>query len=458
MKLKVVALCLLLACAALRPATAAAQEPDAKTQRDAALLASKALRTAYRENLSEDEKAAGLSLVWSEARFNFVNFDLVPELDWDALYLSYLPRVRQTKTTKEFYNVLEEFLAKLKDGHTNLTYPKELHDEVYARPLLRTRLVEERVLVVRADESLRREGVAPGLEVVAVDGVPVREYAERRVMPFMSASTRQDLETRAYEYWLLRGPAGQPVELTLRDGEGRETKKAVPRVPTAEARKAAAPLPPFEFKMLPGNVAYVALNSFGNDEAAKQFEAKFAEISQSEALVFDVRENGGGNSSVGWRVLGHLTDKYHLVTRWRTRQYRPSFRAWNRLHDAFFYGESGFLPAKVARHYAKPVVVLTSPRTYSAAEDFASAFDVMRRGLIVGEPTGGSTGQPLFFELPGGGNARVTTKRDTYPDGTEFVGSGVQPDRAVRPTVEDLRRGRDSVLEAALELLKKGEK
>lgn len=42
------------------------------------------------------------------------------------------------------------------------------------------------------------------------------------------------------------------------------------------------------------------------------------------------------------------------------------------------------------------VVVLTSPRTYSAAEDFASAFDVMRRGLIVGEPTGGSTGQPLF--------------------------------------------------------------
>jgi carboxyl-terminal processing protease len=73
----------------------------------------------------------------------------------------------------------------------------------------------------------------------------------------------------------------------------------------------------------------------------------------------------------------------------------------------------------------------------------------------VGEPTGGSTGQPLMFNLPGGGLARVCTKRDTYPDGREFVGVGIQPQVLVRPTVEDFRAGRDTVLEAALELLRK---
>lgn len=40
------------------------------------------------------------------------------------------------------------------------------------------------------------------------------------------------------------------------------------------------------------------------------------------------------------------------------------------------------------------------------------------------------------------------------PDGTDFVGSGVQPDKLVRPTIADFRSGRDTVLEAALQELK----
>ena len=93
---------------------------------------------------------------------------------------------------------------------------------------------------------------------------------------------------------------------------------------------------------------------------------------------------------------------------------------------------------------------MTSPRTFSAAEDFCLAFDFLKRGTIIGEPTGGSTGQPLFFKLPGGGSARVCTKHDVYPDGKEFVGVGVQPNKLVVPTIADLRANRDTVLEAAL--------
>jgi len=77
-------------------------------------------------------------------------------------------------------------------------------------------------------------------------------------------------------------------------------------------------------------------------------------------------------------------------------------------------------------------------------------FDAMKRGEIVGEPTGGSTGQPLMITLPGGGSARVCTKHDRYPDGKEFVGVGIQPAVVVHPTVEDFRAGRDTVLDAAL--------
>ena len=78
----------------------------------------------------------------------------------------------------------------------------------------------------------------------------------------------------------------------------------------------------------------------------------------------------------------------------------------------------------------------------------------MKRGPMIGEPTGGSTGQPLFFALPGGLKARVRSRHDTYPDGKEFVDVGVQPNIVIHPTVKGFRSGRDEVLEAAVKYLR----
>lgn len=72
----------------------------------------------------------------------------------------------------------------------------------------------------------------------------------------------------------------------------------------------------------------------------------------------------------------------------------------------------------------------------------------------MGQPSFGSTGQPIRIDLPGGGTARVCSLRCTYPDGREFVGYGVQPDIFVEPTVQALLDGTDLVLEKGLEILK----
>ena len=50
--------------------------------------------------LDEDQRVAGLSRLWSEAKFNFASFDLVPDLDWDALYIATLPEVRAAASTQ----------------------------------------------------------------------------------------------------------------------------------------------------------------------------------------------------------------------------------------------------------------------------------------------------------------------------------------------------------------------
>lgn len=414
---------------------------------------SPALATPYRENLSEAEKAAGVSKLWAEAKFNFAYFHAVPQLDWDAEYLATLSRALQTSSTLEYYRVLMAFCAKLQDGHTNVSAPSELNDVLFARPLVRTRMIENQVLVIGIfDEQLQRSGLKLGQELLAIDGMPVAQYAAEKVRPYQCASTPQDLDVRTFEYALLSGAVQDSVHLTLKEANGKIFQRSLPRFTREERIKRIPARPPFEFKMLPRNVAYVALNEFEDDKAAEQFAANFSAIAQSSALIIDVRENGGGNSNVGYRVLQYLTKEPFKTSRWETRDYRPSLRAWGRLEGVYGSAENE-VPPHASQFYSKPVIVLISARTFSAAEDFCVAFDAMQRGEIMGEPTGGSTGQPLFFKLPGGGSARVCTKRDTYPDGKVFVGVGIQPNKLVRPTVADFRAGRDTVLEAALQQL-----
>lgn len=414
-----------------------------------------ALSTPYRENLSEDEKIAGLSRFWSEVKFNFANFDLVPELDWDALYLAYIPKVRETKSTLEYYRLLMELCAKLKDGHTNVTPPEQLMGEFYSRPLIRTRLIEGHVIVINVqDDLLQRDGIVPGLEVLEINSIPVKQYAEQRVMPFQSASTKQDLEVRGYEYALFAGSSREPLEVLFQDSTGQPFKRILKRLTPMDRQKAMMPTPALEFGRLSGNIAYVSLNTFNTDDVVKQFEAAYPQIEKTDGMILDVRNNGGGNSGNGYAILAYLTSKPFKTSQWKTRDYRPSYRAWQKGSDWYSEPADEYSP-NPTKLYTKPVVVLTSARTFSAAEDFTVAFDVMKRGKIIGEATGGSTGQPLNFSLPGKGSARVCTKRDSYPDGKEFIGVGIQPDIAVQPKLADFRSGHDTVLEAALTEVKR---
>jgi len=420
-----------------------------KAAREARLFDSPALATPYRENISEDEKLAGLSKFWSEVKYNFVYVDKLKELDWDKLYLETIPKVRATRSTAEYYQVLIELCAKLQDGHTNVYPARELRNAM-TRPLLTTHLVEGRVLVREVfDPALAAGGVVPGTEILEVDGEPVTAYAQREIAPYVSASTPQDLASRVYGYQFLVGPQGKTPRVTYRNASGKSFVLATRRVDWESFGKAAGGKPPFELRKLPGNVAYVALNGFGDSKAADAFLAAFDQIATSTALIIDLRNNGGGNSHEGYRVLATLTDQPFATSKWSTRQYLPAYRAWKRpLPD--FQGTAETWQPDGRRHFRGPVAVLTSGGTYSAAEDFMVAWEGMRRGPIVGEPTGGSTGQPLFVSLPGGGVARICTKADTYADGRAWVGHGIQPTVRVAPTVADLRRGRDTVLEAAL--------
>lgn len=418
---------------------------------------SPAMVTPYKENISEDEKIAGLTRFWAEAKFNFAWFDKVPDLDWDAKYIEYLPKVRASRSTLEYYRLLMQFAALLKDGHTGVFSPVEVQQQMSASPPVTLALVEGRILVARVlDDALAAAQVRRGVELVAVDGLPVREYAARFVTPYQTASSPQDLERRSFTSSLLGGAPGTAVRLQFQSGSGETIDVSATRLSGAEwsKRDTSPQRKSFEFEMREGSMAYVALNSFGSQNIVSDFEKAWPEIRKASALILDIRRNGGGSSGYGTRILSYLTSKGGPGEAATTRLYRPAYRAWGTI-DEWTPEQKWNVGSRGDDIFRRPIVLLIGAGTFSAAEDFAASFDMLKVGTIIGEPSGGSTGQPLSFRLPGGGSARVCTLQTRYADGRDFVGTGIQPHIRVATTRSDFLAGKDTVFEAALAHLQK---
>lgn len=246
--------------------------------------------------------------------------------------------------------------------------------------------------------------------------------------------------------------------------------------------------PPFEkdelleLKWYKNDIAYVALNSFSDWQISMNFKEKIPELKKARALIVDLRKNGGGNTNIGMEIFKHLTNDTILYgSKTQSRLHIPTFKAWGKwtsekdtINNAWakqeylsyrdeYYHNFPYRPDTISvddrrllknRRIIVPTVVLIGHNTASAAEDFLIYADNQEHMTKIGEPTFGSTGQPMFFDLPNGGAARICTKKDTYPNGKEFVGVGIQPDIKVSKSLSDYMENKDPVLDKAIEFLK----
>jgi len=217
---------------------------------------------------------------------------------------------------------------------------------------------------------------------VRIDGVPTHEYALRTIAPYLKASTPQGRDVQLFDYGLLVGAKNMEVSVEFADAKGRTFTTSLARTVPVMVRPSAQ----LDFRMFGGRIAYVGGTTLGDAVVVSRFDSLFARISAADALIIDLRDNGGGNSSVGWDILGRLTDRPFATERFLIREYIPTYRAWGRGERLREEPLAEWQPAD-SKLFTKPVVVLTSARTGSAAEDFCVAFRQMNRGKIVGEST-----------------------------------------------------------------------
>jgi carboxyl-terminal processing protease len=401
--------------------------------------------------LTADQRIFGLAKIWSEVKYNFANFDLVPDLDWDKAFQEYLPQARQEQSTAQYYKLLERFIALLHDGHTDISPPAHVRDLSDAPPIVMESIEGKAVILDLAEvDELKDAGLSRGAEITKIDGRPMAEVLQQDLYPFMAQSTPQGRDATAYGQ-LLRGPKGSRVVVEVRDLEGNTHTATLTRdsgTPGARRFYQGLNRPTVEMRRFPGGIVYFAWNSFGVDQAVADFDRMFDGLANIRGMIIDVRHNGGGNSTNGDAVTKRLIDKPAADFVAQLRQHISA------LGEFWFRAEGGTIDPRGKNPFLGPVVVLTSRHTASAAEDFVVVLHGNQRAVVVGGKTMGTTGQPVSFALPGGGSARICAKKCFYPDGRPFVGVGIIPDVEVYPSQKDVAAGRDAVLEKGLEVLK----
>jgi len=409
---------------------------------------------AQNENtLSIEEKLYELSMLWKEASYNFAFFDQVPNLNWDSCYQAFIPLVMETKTDWEHYLVLRKFLVLLEDGHTRLFPPAELRNKYYgtATKRIKTRLIENKVIITEVlDNALAKAGIKQGMEILTIDDIDVYEYAEKYVKPYMNSSTQQDLKLQTYGHFLLSGSVTQPVIIKVRKFNGKILTYAIHRQPWLMEREVFQG-EPFTYKILPNNIGYLKIHNFVGTEYFKpKFDSIYTKILKTDGLIIDVRDNFGGSTPITHFVLKHFSKEKFKTVDWKSPKNIGAHRAWGEKN--VWHEEKGYEiePFKDRPIYTKPLNVLANEGSFSGAEDFCIGFLTMKRGKLVGRKTAGSSGSPIIFNLPGGALALICSKKDFFPDGTEFIGYGIKPDIEVNVTVKDVKNDNDEALNIAV--------
>jgi carboxyl-terminal processing protease len=196
----------------------------------------------------------------------------------------------------------------------------------------------------------------------------------------------------------------------------------------------------FESRTLVDGIAYLRFNHFNDVGLISRVLDAIDGIDAAgpAGLVIDLRGNSGGLMEHMVRVAGKLLGGGVEVgkTRW----------------PGSSVSENSVLPGD--DFYQAPLVLLIGPSSSSAAEIIAAAVQDHRRGTLIGRTTNGSVVVAKTFTLPDGGAVTIPVRDFVRSGDRRIEGVGVEPDIWILPTLEDIRAGRDPVLERALAKLR----
>ena len=285
-------------------------------------------------------------------------------------------------------------------------------------------------------DPAKAERIAAGLEQAAATGAFDALTDGRDLAAALSARLRPE-DGHFNVAFNPDAPAGAPMR-RMRPPQGGPAPR-----PTGGGLDARSHYGFRKVEILPGNVGYIDLRQFFNidfqnpdDPARRAADAALTFVADADAIIFDLRDNGGGAPS----MVGYLTSAF-------TPADAPIYNIFHSREGTESEAPEVFHPSP---RLEVPVYILISGRTGSAGEAFPYTLQGAGRATIVGEASGGAANPGGMVPVGGGFAIFISQGSPRNPNtGTNWEGTGVQPDVAV-PWDQALERAHQLALEGII--------
>jgi tricorn protease len=353
-------------------------------------------------------------------------------IDWDRALGLYAPLAEDAATPEEFYLLIMELLGELNASHLGCYGPGSSEG------------IGANVAELGLEFDPGTSG--PGLHVTYVLPRGPADYADTKVQvgEWVMKIDGTDVST-SMNYWsLLDDLASRTTVLTVApDQTGANAREvAIGPIPHDAGNRRQLSWSSAEYKawadgvrqhvdeVSGGRVGYVHIPYMGGGPLEEFAREVFAENAEKEALIIDIRWNGGGN--IHENLLDILS--------------RPQF-AWSEPRD-------GSRIQQPSRRWGRPTVLLINERSTSDSEIFPDGFRALHLGTIIGEATAGAViGTEEFTLIDGRTGIRLPMEGWYTLSGANMENLGIQPDIRVVNDLNDIRDGIDDQLDTAVQYL-----
>jgi carboxyl-terminal processing protease len=361
-------------------------------------------------------------------------------IDWQAKRATFRPIAARAANTQEFYDVLRQMIASLKDAHTRVYSPDEKFDWWSPRFVtvgLTVREVQGAPTIIHIDPNspAAKTDIQQGDVIVSIDNLPVTEFIAHR-MRLAGLANDSDYRFRTVAT-LFDGTAGTTVKVGWTTRNGKQKSTVLQRY--------------WSQRQLGFNnqrkekIALLRIDAF-TQIVALDFSKVLPQVLEgAEGIILDLRANGGGDAEAMADVASLFLDDGTNLGKFADRS-GASFEL--QTFSKRLWRIPGLLPTKL------PLVVLTSENTSSAAEILVAALQAKRRARVIGTVTCGCVlAIRNRHALPDGGVLDVSEFDYRTAGGVRLEGVGVKPDKVTHLKRADIYSRHDRALDLAKDLL-----
>ncbi|HVS91452.1 MAG TPA: S41 family peptidase [Mucilaginibacter sp.] len=400
------------------------------------LISCLAAMKGFSQTCTKQQYKEDFNLFWQTLDDNYCYFQK-KHIDWASLKPGYDAQVDTVTCRAGFVSVLERAIYELYDHHCDLHT-----NNPQSRRLVPTgadiwaeyRNGKPVIVETRKDFGAEKAGIKTGMEVVAINDVPV----DRAISPLLPHTINSDSKSFALRL-ALNGDHISERKITLKSGN--VTKDFYPDREGMMLERITYPA--YVETRVMGNIGYVKVNNYLFDNAMiAKFDSALNRLMHTRALIIDLRETpSGGNTAVARAILGRFISKGHFYQKhelYAEEKATGIKRTWEEI------------VSPRGTTYTNPVVVLADHWTGSVSEGITIAFDGMKRATVIGTQMARLNGAVDGFEMP---NTKIgfniATERLYHIDGTprEFYNPAITVD------VHDQKPGNDVILHTAIDYL-----